>query len=38
MEIGHILRHPVDLICEDTLSPYIKPYIENERVVLYEER
>jgi len=38
MEIGNILGHPIDLICEDTLSPYIKPYIENERVILYEER
>lgn len=31
------LGRPVDLVTEDSLSPYIRPYIEKEMVVLYEE-
>lgn len=27
----------VDLVTEDSLSPYIRPYVEKEKVVLYEE-
>lgn len=27
----------VDLVTEDSLSPYIRPFIEKEMVVLYEE-
>lgn len=27
----------VDLVIEDSLSPYIRPYVEKEKVVLYEE-
>ncbi|MBF0450728.1 MAG: nucleotidyltransferase domain-containing protein [Candidatus Magnetomorum sp.] len=37
IEIGHILGHTIELISEDTVSPYIKPYIENDRIILYEE-
>jgi predicted nucleotidyltransferase len=31
------LGHPVDLVAEDSLSPYILPYIEKEKVIIYEE-
>jgi len=31
------LGRPVDLVAEDSLSPYIRPYIEKEKVVIYEE-
>ena len=27
----------VDLVTEDSLSPYIRPYVEKEKVVIYEE-
>ena len=31
------LGREVDLVTEDSLSPYIRPYIEKEKVVIYEE-
>jgi len=36
-ELSHILGHEVDLVSESALSPYIRPYVEKELVVLYEE-
>jgi predicted nucleotidyltransferase len=30
------LQRPVDLVTEDGLSPFIRPHIEEEKVVLYE--
>jgi hypothetical protein len=27
----------VELVTESALSPYIRPYVEKEKVVLYEE-
>jgi len=32
------LGRPVDLVTEDSVSPYILPYGEKEKVILYEER
>jgi predicted nucleotidyltransferase len=31
------LGRDVDLVTEDSLSPYIRPYVEKEQVVIYEE-
>lgn len=31
------LGRPVDLVAEDSVSPYVRPYIEKEKVVIYEE-
>ena len=31
------LGREIDLVTEDSLSPYIRPYIEKEKVVIYEE-
>lgn len=31
------LGRPVDLVVEDSLSPYIRPYVEKEKVMIYEE-
>lgn len=31
------LGRPVDVVAEDSVSPYIRPYIEKEKVVIYEE-
>jgi len=31
------LGREVDLITEDSLSPYIRPYVEKEKVIIYEE-
>ena len=31
------LGRPVDLVSEDGLSPYIRPYVEREKVIIYEE-
>jgi predicted nucleotidyltransferase len=32
------LGREVDLVTEESLSPYILPYIKKEEVVIYEER
>lgn len=41
MEIEENLRkklgREVDLVTEDSLSSYIRPYVEKEKVVIYEE-
>jgi hypothetical protein len=31
------LGFKVDLVTEDSLSPYIRPYIEKDEVIVYEE-
>lgn len=36
-ELSRILGREVELVTESALSPYIRPYVENEMVVLYEE-
>lgn len=36
-ELSKILGRKVDLISEKALSPYIRPYIEKEMVILYNE-
>jgi predicted nucleotidyltransferase len=36
-ELGKLIGREVDLVTEEGLSPYIHPYIEREKVVLYEE-
>ena len=35
-ELSRILDRPVDLVTDEGLSPYIRPFIEKELVVLYE--
>ncbi|HLE14653.1 MAG TPA: nucleotidyltransferase family protein [Anaerolineales bacterium] len=37
-ELSKILGREVDLVTENSLSPYIRPYVENEKVTIYEER
>lgn len=37
-EIGKILKREVELVTEEGLSPFIRPYVVNDRVVIYEER
>jgi predicted nucleotidyltransferase len=41
MELEEILKknlgREVELVTEDSLSPYIRPYVEKEKVVIYEE-
>lgn len=37
-DLGKLLGRDVDLVTEEGLSPYIRPYIEREKVILYEER
>ena len=36
-ELSHILGREVELVSESALSPYVRPYVEKEMVVLYEE-
>jgi predicted nucleotidyltransferase len=36
-ELSEKLSRQVDLVTEDGVSPYIRPYIESEKVILYEE-
>lgn len=31
------LGREVDLVTEDGLSPYVRPYVEKEKVIIYEE-
>jgi predicted nucleotidyltransferase len=31
------LGREIDLVTEDSLSPYIRPYVDKEKVILYEE-
>lgn len=37
LELGKILGRRVDLVSEHSLSPYIRPYVEKDKVILYEE-
>jgi|SRR3990172_7281312 len=36
-ELGKLIGREVDLVTEEGLSPYIRPYVEREKVILYEE-
>jgi hypothetical protein len=36
-ELGEKLNRKVDLVSEDGLSPYVRPYVDREKVILYEE-
>jgi uncharacterized protein len=36
-ELSDILGCEVELVTEQELSPYIRPYVNKDRVVLYEE-
>lgn len=36
-ELSRVLGRKVDLVSESALSPYIRPYVEKEMVVIYEE-
>ena len=36
-ELGERLGRRVDLVTEGFLSRYIRPYVEKEKVILYEE-
>ena len=36
-ELSEKLGRPVDLVTEGFLSRYIRPYVEQEKVILYEE-
>ncbi len=36
-ELSQKLGRKVDLVTEDGMSPYIRPYVDAEIVVLYEE-
>jgi uncharacterized protein len=36
-ELSKVLGRKVDLISEKALSPYIRPYVQKEMVILYDE-
>ena len=36
-ELSRILGCEVDLVSESALSPYIRPYVEKEKRILYDE-
>jgi predicted nucleotidyltransferase len=36
-ELSHLLGREVELVSRDALSPYIRPYVEEDMVVLFEE-
>jgi len=42
IEIENLLRkelgQEVDLVTDDGLSPYVRPYVEKDKVIIYEER
>ncbi len=35
-ELSRILERPVDLVTEEGLSPYLRPHIEKDMIILYE--
>lgn len=35
--LGEKLGREIDLVIEDSLRHYIRPYVEKEKVILYEE-
>jgi predicted nucleotidyltransferase len=35
-KLSLVLGRPVDLVTEEGLSPYIRPFIEEEMVILYK--
>ena len=37
-ELAERLNVPVDLVTEDSVLEYLKPYIERDATVVYEER
>jgi predicted nucleotidyltransferase len=37
-ELSAALGREVDLVSDAALSPYLRPYVEEDKVVLYEER
>lgn len=36
-QLSELLNKPVDLISANGLSPFIKPYIDQEKVLIYEK-
>ena len=36
IELEELLKKKVDLLTSDGLSPYVKPYIETDKVLIYE--
>jgi predicted nucleotidyltransferase len=36
-ELSLVLERQVDLVTEDGLSPHIRPYVEEEMIILYEK-
>lgn len=36
-DLGQLLGREVEMVTEEALSPYIRPYVERDSVVLYEE-
>ena len=37
LELTQQLGRPVDMVTENALSPHVRPFIEQDQVVLYEE-
>jgi uncharacterized protein len=38
LDLEELLHKKVDVVLADGLSPYIKPYIESEKLLIYEKR
>jgi hypothetical protein len=36
-ELSQKLGRPVELVTENTLSPHLRPHVESDRVLLYED-
>lgn len=36
MELEELLKKKVDVVSANGLSPYIKPYVESEKIIIYE--
>jgi len=36
--LSHAFNRPVDLIPQDSLSKYVKPYVINDLITLYDQR
>ncbi len=36
-DLSRMLGHPVEMVTESALSPYVRPYVEKDKVMLYDQ-
>jgi hypothetical protein len=38
LELGKLLKKKVDLVSTEGLSPHVKPFVDRDKVLIYEKR